>query len=194
VACPVQQRRRRSAGKEAQKGLTSVTAAANTILKRGGSVPPIGVDLRYRTSGSNNELKGEEMETKPEKTLQTSAVIAVKMCERPGCSAELGPLNRSGRCARHFHWKQPGKQRPIAGNGHMTAGAAVVKGYARKAPDVIARKATDESNGDHVGVKGSETASDLSRGFTEDRVNRLLLSFSAADKAKIAAAWLRGEI
>jgi hypothetical protein len=43
-------------------------------------------------------------------------------------------------------------------------------------------------------VKSGETATDISRAFIEDRVNRLLLSFSAAEKAKIAAAWLRGEI
>jgi hypothetical protein len=125
---------------------------------------------------------------------ETQPTVAPKVCNRPGCTTAIGPRCMSGLCSKHFHWKEPGKRRSIAGNRHVTAGSAGVKGHARTAPDVIARKATNGSNGDHVGVKSSETASDLSRGFIEDRVNRLLLSFSAADKAKIATAWLRGEI
>ena len=111
------------------------------------------------------------METKPQTTSQTRAPAATRICERPGCTTELGALNRSGRCAAHFHWKGTEKRSSSAGNGHPAAGNG------------IEPKATNGSNGVHVPL---EVIPDLAA----DRVDQLILSLPVADKTRLALAWL----
>lgn|GEM_PF-3696726 len=92
-----------------------------------------------------------------------------RICKRPGCTTELGMKNKSGKCSKHFHWNETAKARPSSGNGHAPARGSGANGHA-------------------------PTAGDRPRDLIASRLDRVFASMTIADKEKIAAAWLRGEI
>jgi hypothetical protein len=109
------------------------------------------------------------------KTAELDATGAPKICKRPGCTTELSPTNKSGKCAKHFHWSETPKVRSSAGNGHAAAGLNGANGHAKPA--------------------GSETViRDLPLDLVESRLARLFASMTIAEKTKIAQAFLSGEI
>jgi hypothetical protein len=178
VLCPVLRKREQVARKR-EKGLTAEKRA-----------PDPTVNLRVRSRGSDTETKGKaKMETKPATTSQAHAPAAIRVCERPGCTTELGALNRSGRCAAHFHWKGTAKPRSNGSNGHAAAGSSGTNGHARTAPDDVGPKAGNESNG-----HGSRESIASIPELAADRVDRLILSLPVADKTRLAVAWLTGAI
>jgi hypothetical protein len=156
------------------------------------------VNLRARSTDSAKESESEaKMETSATATSrETHAAIAPKICARPGCTTELGPFNKSGKCASHFHWREPApaKERSTAGNGHAAARSNGSNGHAVTTGDAVAPKATNGSNGANGRRKSIEATPDLAGAFVEDRVDRLILSLPAVDKVKIATAWLQGKL
>lgn len=126
-------------------------------------------------------------------TLKTDAKTAPKICIRPGCGNPLGRLNRSSRCSKHFHWQRPRKDLS-AGNGHATARSNGTGGHLETPVDGIGSKPVSRGAKAESETKSLEVISDLADGFIEERLDRLILSFPIADKAKIATAWLKGEL
>jgi hypothetical protein len=137
-------------------------------------------------------------------TLPTPAPGAPKTCSRPGCTKELRPLNSSGRCSKHFHWKDPQERAATRGNGHATAKA---NGHAGKSNGVSPKAANVSPKAANVSPKAANGSSradsraesvaadrHLAGDFLEDRLNRLILALPVPDKAAIAHAWLKGEI
>ena len=125
------------------------------------------------------------------KTPETDTNIAPKMCAKPGCTIELGPKNRSGKCAAHFHWTAPGERTSSSGNGHAVASSsahAAANGSARKTNGN--GHAASPANGNGAAAVLPELASD----FLEERLDRLLLNLPAADKSRICQQWLRGTL
>ena len=121
------------------------------------------------------------------------AAVATKICARPGCSTVLGPKNKSGRCGSHFHYGEPGKsQAKNAGNGHVAPSSAGANGTST-GPLIVAPRAASGSEGTNGRPERVEPAP-IAGDFREDRLDKLILSLPFADKAKIAAAWLRGSL
>jgi len=120
-----------------------------------------------------------------------AAAIATRICARPGFTTPLGPRNRSGKCAARFRY-EPGKSRS-GGNAHVAASSAGENGTSTR-PLIVAPRAAGGSEGTNGRPESVEAIADLAGGFREDRLNRLILGVTIADKAKIAAAWLKGEI
>jgi len=122
-----------------------------------------------RTDNKNTRDEEKSMETKPQ-TTSTHPPAATRICEHPNCSTELGALNRSGRCAAHFHWKGTEKRSSSSSNGHAAASSSGTNGHARAT----------------CTAKRIETLPDLAA----DRVDQLILSLPVADKTRLAIAWL----
>jgi len=127
-------------------------------------------------------------ETTVEKTVEqeNGAAVTTRICAKPGCTTEIGPKNRSGRCGPHFHWK-PGTRRST-GNVHVTARSTGTNGHAAETDDAAAMP-PNGSDGKHDRV---EPVADLAGDFRVDRLDRLILSLTVAEKSKIASAWLCG--
>ena len=123
-----------------------------------------------------------------EKTETSIATVAERVCAKPGCGKPIGPKNRSGKCATHFHWREP------AGNAHATAKPNGSKGTARAAGEGAASMPENGRNGSSGRPDPVEAIADLAGDFVEERLNRLILSLTAAEKARIAQAWIRGKI
>jgi hypothetical protein len=109
------------------------------------------------------------MEVTTEKT--NGSAGAKRICRKPGCGTPLGPTNRSGNCSAHCHY---GKTKPgrSAGDCHTIT----------------------RSNGNAVESDVAVAIPELAGDFREDRLDRLILGFPLADKAKIATLWLRGAL
>jgi hypothetical protein len=138
--------------------------------------------MNLKTGSSSGE---EPMETTP----ANGVAVTPRICIRPGCASELGRLNRSGRCSKHFHWQEPGKVLS-AGNGHGSARSNGTNGHARAAVEGVEPKATNSTGAAKIDAPSLDPAG----GFLEARLDRLLLNLPAADKSRIAQQWLRGEI
>jgi hypothetical protein len=109
-----------------------------------------------------------------------------KTCARPGCTVELSPENVCGRCRAHVRWND---RTSIAGNGHAAAGS----NDAHTAANGSAKK-TNGSNGHAAAPAGSNGAAAVLPDLAADRVDQLLATLTAGDKARLALAWLRGEL
>jgi len=109
-----------------------------------------------------------------------------KICARPGCTVELSSENTCGRCRAHVRWKD---RTSSASNGHAAAGSngahAAANGSATK---------TNGSNGHAETPAGSNGAAAVLPDLAADRVDQLLATLTAGDKARLALAWLRGEL
>ncbi len=131
------------------------------------------------------------MQTKTETAAAPAPVVATinpRLCIKPGCNAELGLQNKSGRCATHFHWN------PKAASKTHLAKPNGANGHAHAAHVADSKTETAKGNGTY-GLAKNPDASPLFIGdFREDRLNQLLLNFCRATKADLAARWLRGEI
>jgi hypothetical protein len=190
VSCPVRRRQERSDSQK--KTQTSVQRDPDATVKSSGSVAALTGASRVRTKDAERET---ESESKMETTTQTHQPVSVRICNRPGCTIELGPLNRSGRCTRHFHWKATGKGRSSADNGHLAARSDGDVGYARKTRSGNgSRPAVNVGDGANGRATRTGTVPGLAGNVIEERLNRLITGFTMADKAKIATAWLKGEI
>ena len=179
VLCPVQRKRQRSASDH--EALTTKKPAATAAVKPAGSV------------GSRKKLNGQEkamLQPTPKKT--NGAAVATRICARPGCTTVLGKTNRSGKCASHFHY-EPEKSRS-SGSGQVAASSAGTNRHRSPGADGIAPKAANGSEGANGRSESLEAAVDLAGEFREDRLNQLLLSLTAADKARIATLWLSGRL
>jgi len=96
-----------------------------------------------------------------------------KTCSFPGCGAELGSGNQSGRCRRHFKIGKKSQSHPANGAAHKN-GSAHKNGAA--------------SNGNGAALK-------LDPGEVRaDRLDQLFLSLPITAKARLADAWLTGKI
>jgi hypothetical protein len=188
VPCPVQRKRLRC-GTD-QKAPTTETPAENTSANLIGSSTAIEFVNRARVRSSNSDRE-QESGVKMQKTPETDAIIAPKTCKRPGCETQLGPKNRIGLCPRHVRWTGTSKERPSNGDGHAAAGSnghheagngspAKANGHAHTVP----REASSPENG----------AAAVLPALAADRVDHLIANLTAADKAKIAFAWLKGEL
>ncbi len=185
VDCPVQWKQRRDAG-ERQKTLTTEELATK-IVRTAGPVKAIGVVTPGQSSGSHKQSKGEaQMETKPETTREPGETVLPKTCKRPGCTTKLGPLNRSGRCSKHFHWKATGRSRSTRRIGHASTGSNGANGHGSTAGNGTA--GTDSTGSVANMVPGRP------RDLVESRIDRLFRSMTIAEKVIIAESWLKGEI
>jgi hypothetical protein len=175
VPCPVQRKLQRSGSDH--EALTTEKPAAAAAVKPA------------------KQFEEEPMlETTLGKANGAAAAVATKMCSRPGCTTELGPKNKSGRCSSHFHYGEAGKnQAKSAGNGHAAASSAGANGT-HTGPLIVAPRAASGSEGANGRSERVETVPDRAGDFREDRLDKLILSLPFADKAKIAAAWLRGSL
>jgi hypothetical protein len=175
VECPARLKQQRST--RDHEALTTQKPAAAAPVKPAGSV-----DSRETLNGQEEAM----LETTPGKTNSAAEAVATKRCQRPGCTTVLGPKNKSGRCGRHFHWGESGKN---AGNGHVAASCAGANG-ARTRQLIMA---ANRSNGSTGRQESTEATADLTGEFREDRLDRLIMSLNTADKAKLVLAWLRGQ-
>jgi hypothetical protein len=191
IDCPIQQRQQRSATGPSPEMKASMTANLS------GSAASISFVNRVRPSSSEHSKSG----VTTMKTPETDTNIAPKICAKPGCTTELGPKNRSGKCADHFHWKAPGERASIAGNGHAIAASTDDtkagngtgnggNGHALEAT----QDAPAPQNGSNGAAKSAAIVPDLAVLFLEERLDRLLLNLPATDKSRIVESWLRGSI
>src|SRR5216684_4238529 len=111
------------------------------------------------TSSDHKQTRDEEksMETKA----STHSPAATRVCARPGCTVKLSAINKSGKCAAHFHWKGTEKRSSSAGNGHAAVGSNNANGHARTVPDNVVPKAAKGRNGTNGTAKRIETLPDL---------------------------------
>jgi hypothetical protein len=105
-----------------------------------------------------------------------------KICARPGCTVELSSENTCGRCRAHVRWQD---RTSSAGNGHANGAHAAANGSAKK---------TNGSNGHAAPPANGNGATAVLPELAADRVDQLLATLTAGDKARIALAWLRGEL
>ena len=130
-------------------------------------------------------------------TPETDTNSAPKICIRPGCTTPLGPKNKSGKCATHFHWKAPGERTSISGNGHATAasiGDQKAGNGAGNGANGHAIEATHDAPAPKNGSNGARKNAAVLPDLAADRVDQLLATLTAGDKARLALAWLRGEL
>lgn len=109
-----------------------------------------------------------------------------KICARPGCTVELSSENTCGRCRAHARWQDRTRS---AGNGHAAAGSndahAAANGSAKK---------TNDRNGHAAPPANGNGAAAVLPELAADRVDQLLATLTAGDKARLALAWLRGTL
>jgi hypothetical protein len=169
VECPVSRKQRRSAG----QGKT---------LEAGKRAPSGSVERRVRSSSSEQSKSGVTTMQTPEPDPTSTPK---KICARPGCTVELSSSNTCGRCRAHVRWQDRTKS---AGNEH----AAASSNGARAPANGSATKAN--SNGHAATPAGSNGAAAVLPELAADRVDQLLATLTAGDKARLALAWLRGEL
>jgi len=140
--------------------------------------PPAASDLNSEKPASEQKSGVTTMKT-PE-THPTSA--PKRICARPGCTVELSPENTCGRCRAHVRWQAHPSS---AGNGHADANSSGVNGSATK----------KNGNGHAASpANGSNGSASVLPDLAADRVEHLIATLSAGEKARIALAWLRGEL
>jgi hypothetical protein len=164
--CPIEQRQQRASRKKPPE-----------------ETPPNANDAELRKPASEQKSGVTSM-----KTPETDTNIAPKICAKPGCTIELGPKNRSGKCAVHFHWTAPGERTASAGNGHAAASSS-----AHPAANGSARKTNGNGHAASP-ANGSNGAAAVLPDLAPDRVDQLLATLTAGDKARLALAWLRREL
>jgi hypothetical protein len=120
-------------------------------------------------------------------TLTETQAPPPRVCEHPDCDRELGPLNRSGRCGKHFHWKRTAKARSSPGVRQVAAGSNGANGHAPEPERVSGSTAGTEA-------RSVEIFAPRPTVIREDRVDRLLVSLPLAEKTRIVQAWLSGEL
>ena len=124
-------------------------------------------------SGESEKPASEvESEEKMPELRENSTETAPKLCKRPGCETQLSPRNSVGLCQKHVRWTAPGER--------VASSAAPTNGHA-------------PGNG-HAKANGSNGAAAVLPELALDRVDHLIASIPAADKARLAFAWLKGEL
>jgi hypothetical protein len=181
--CPVLQKQQRASRKKTPE-----------------ETPPAASDVNSEKPASEQESGVTTM-----KTPETDANIAPK-CKRPGCTIELSPRNHVGLCRAHVRWTAPGERAassdaPTNGYAHAHArGNGVGNGAngVHKTGNGVgnggngrARKAEHEAS---TPANGSNGAVAVLPTLAADRVDHLIANLPAADKEKLAFAWLRGEL
>lgn len=168
--CPIEQKQQRAARKNPPEE-TPPNANDEDSTDRASEV---------KSEGTMSETRANAHETAP------------KVCRRPGCEMTLSVGNISGLCQRHARWigarSEVGEQRARRekANGHAN-GAHAANGTAKKT-NGNGHAPANGSNGGSNGAVGVLPA------LAADRVDQLLATLTARDKARIALAWLRGEL
>jgi hypothetical protein len=139
--------------------------------------PPTASNVNAEKPATEPKSEVDDM-----KTLETDAKIAPLICKRPGCEVELSGANRVGLCRAHVRYRD-------RGNGHAVASSSGVNGSAPKANG----HAHAPGNGVIAKTNGHAAAESLSD-FSSERVDHLIATLPPADRAKIAVAWLRGQL
>jgi hypothetical protein len=140
--------------------------------QRRGKTPP---DETPPSSSGESEKPASEVESeeKMPELRENSTETAPKLCKRPGCEMKLSIGNSSGLCQKHARWT--GARTEAASNG-----IAKTNGHAHA------------GNGHTNGGKNGAAA--VLPELALDRVDHLIASIPAADKARLAFAWLKGEL
>ncbi len=123
----------------------------------------------------------------------TAAVTSTKICGKAGCGRQLANYNKSGFCKSHSHLSRPKKQ----ANGHvaLTAhGANGANGHvaltAHGANGANGHAKKTKINGNSVAIPAK-----VDRGqVVEERINGVMLAWSAKEKMRVVSAWLAGAI
>jgi hypothetical protein len=176
--CPIEQKQQRAVRKKPPE-----------------ETPPNANDVNSEKPASEQKSGVTTM-----KTPETDTNTAPKICAKPGCTIELGPKNRSGKCAAHFHWTAPGERTSSAGNGHAAASSSAhaANGSARKTNgNGHAASPANGSNGAAISGSGMKTSREVAAVLPElaaDRVDQLLATLPAGDKERLARAWLSGTV
>jgi hypothetical protein len=128
--------------------------------------PPAASDVNSEKPASEQKSEVTTMKT-PE---PDSTSTLKKICAKPECGRELSPENTCGRCRAHVRWRE-----------HSSSGS---HGSATKA----------NGNG-HAAAPAKDSKGDLlPPNLAAARVDHLIANLTAADKARVALAWLRGQV
>jgi hypothetical protein len=150
--------------------------------------PPEEMPLNANDQDSTDRASEVKSEGTMSETRANAPETAPKMCRRPGCETTLSVANISGLCQRHARWAgartEVAEQRREKTNGHAN-GARAANGSARK---------TNGNGHAPPAANGSNGAVGVLPALAADRVDQLLATLTARDKARIALAWLRGEL
>jgi len=132
--------------------------------------PPAASDENSTDRASEVKSEGTMSETRA-----NAPETAPKMCKRPGCEIKLSAANVIGLCQRHVRW---------TGERTSSGAHAAANGSARKT----------NGNGHAASPANGNGAAAVLPELAADRVDQLLATLTAGDKARIALAWLRGEL
>ncbi len=127
------------------------------------------------------------------KAMENIESDAPKICKRPGCKVALSSANVSGLCRAHVRWRD----RPSSDDGPAIAVTSPANGVEKRG-NGVGKPANGHAIGDDqvtsAPKNGSNGAAAGLPQLAADRVDQLLASLTAGDKAKLALAWLRGEL
>ena len=138
------------------------------------------------TNEDNSEKTANESQDEGNTMLNAESDTPKKFCARPGCTVELSSENTSGRCRAHVRWQD---RTSSAGNGHAAAGSNGTHAAANRSA-----KKTNGSNGHAAAPANGNGAAEVVPDLAPDRVDQLLATLTAGDKARLALAWLRGTL
>jgi hypothetical protein len=170
--CPIEQRQQRASRKKPPE-----------------ETPPNANDVNSEKPASEQKSGVTTM-----KTPETDTNIAPKICAKPGCTIELGPKNRSGKCAAHFHWTAPRERTSSANNGHAVASSNGAANGSAKKTNGSNGHSSAPTNGHAAAPAGSNGAAAVLPELAADRVDQLLATLPAGDKERLARAWLSGTV
>jgi hypothetical protein len=171
--CPVEQRRLKAAKKKLPE-----------------EPPPAASDVNSEKPASEQESGVTTM-----KTPETDANIAPKICKRPGCETQLSSRNLVGLCPRHVRWTAPGERvasSPAPTNGHAHAHAPGNGNGVGNGAKGVQKNGNGHAKADHEAPANGAAA--VLPALAADRVDHLIANLPAADKEKLAFAWLKGEL
>lgn len=175
--CPVQRKMRRSAGFEKNSAA-------------GERAPSGTAERRVRSSSSEKQKSGVTSMRTPEPDPTSTPK---KICVRPGCTVELSAANTSGRCRAHVRWRD----RPSSGDEGAIAVALPANGVTKTGKGVgkpANGHAIEPSHDASAPKNGSNGPAAGLPELAADRVDQLLASLTAGDRARLAFAWLRGAL
>jgi hypothetical protein len=174
--CPVEQRRLRAAKKKPPE-----------------EPPPAASDVNSEKPTSEQKSGVTTM-----RAPETDANLAPKICARPGCTIELSTRNQVGLCRAHVRWTAPGERAASSAaptNGHAHAHSRGNGNGVGNGANGVQKTGNGHAKAAHEApANGSNGAAAVLPALAADRVDHLIANLTAADKAKIAFAWLKGEL
>jgi hypothetical protein len=156
---------------------------------------PTGKTSEVVHSEKTNE---QESGVKAMSTPETATKNAPLICNRPGCETQLSPRNSVGLCQRHVRWTAPketaSSPAPTNGHAHAPGVGSGGNGHAAAGSNGANGSATKKNGNAASPANGNNGAAAVLPALAADRVDHLIANLTAADKAKIAFAWLKGEL